>query len=213
MAPKNSLKLLGILSLMLPLFGVVATNIVVVSNIPLHNRPEILNSLSAPPTQSETTLIVLGAGVRRNSLSGMLKCRMHKAIELYARQRGSKILLSGDGTGQHYNETAAMKKYALENGLPKEDLLTDPLGYSTYDSLRRAIEVFGIRSGMIVSQDFHLKRAVWLAESFGMNVQGTPCDQGTSSQFYEWREIFARTKDVMLRWFDLAPRSEREELF
>lgn len=209
----NLLKVLGILPLLLGGCGILLTNIIVLQGLPLYSQVEETKSPPPDAEIDETTLIVLGAGVRRQELSGMLKCRMHKAIDLYARQRATKILLSGDGTDPHYNETAAMKKYALQNGLPKEKLLSDPLGYSTYDSLRRAIEVFGIRAGVIVSQDFHLKRALWLAESFGMKAQGSSCDNGSSSQFYDLREIPARTKDVILRWFDFAPRSNRDELF
>lgn len=188
-------------------------NIVVVFGIPLYNRPAGPSTLVSISKNQDTTLIVLGAGVHRKELSGMLKCRMQKAIELFSRERGIRILLSGDGTDPHYNETSAMKNYALQNGLPQESLLGDPLGYSTYDSLRRAREVFGIRTGVIVSQDFHLKRALWLAESFGISVEGASCDKGSSSYFYDLREIPARTKDVLLRWLDFAPRSNRDELF
>ncbi len=195
-----------------PLFCLLLTNVLVLAAIPLHSAPPPQPS-SVDRNYEEATLIVLGAGVHRQELSGMLKCRMHKAIDLFAREQGKKILLSGDGTDTHYNETKAMKSYALQNGLSRENLLTDPLGYSTYDSLRRAIEVFGIRKGVIVSQDFHLKRALWLAQSFGISVQGVSCDNNVSSFYYDLREIPARTKDVFLRWFDFAPRSSRDEIF
>jgi SanA protein len=202
-------------TVVLPIFCLAVTNALVLAGIPLHSAPP------PPPSQTEAslktteeaTIIVLGAGVHRQELSGMLKCRMHKAIDLFARERGKKILLSGDGTDPHYNETKAMKNYALQNGLSQDNLLSDPLGYSTYDSLRRAIEVFGIRKGVIVTQDFHLKRSLWLANSFGISAQGVSCDSGSSSYFYDLREILVRTKDVLLRWFDFAPRSSRDQIF
>ncbi|MEN9824889.1 MAG: hypothetical protein RI953_634 [Pseudomonadota bacterium] len=143
----------------------------------------------------------------------MLKCRMTKALELYAAQHVDRVLLSGDGTDAHYNETSAMRKFAMQNGMLPDSLLTDPLGFSTYDSLRRAIEVFGIRKAVIVSQGFHLGRALWIASSFGIEARAESCDDWNSSLFYEVREIPARTKDVLLRWFDFAPRSRREEIF
>ena len=213
MTLKIPTKALGFFPLALGMCAIALTNLLVVVGIPLYSHPTASSTSVSIPKNQDTTLIVLGAGVHRKELSGMLKCRMHKAIDLFARERGIRILLSGDGTDPHYNETSAMKNYALQNGLPRERLLSDPLGYSTYDSLRRAIEVFGIRTGVIVSQDFHLKRAIWLAESFGMSAQGASCDQGSSSYFYDLREIPARTKDVLLRWFDFAPRSNRDELF
>lgn len=189
------------------------TNLIILINIPIFTKPELPELSSMTDPRQRPTLIVLGAGVRRRELSGMLRCRMVKAIELYNDQRSARVLLSGDGTDPHYNETTAMRKFALQNGISADALLTDPLGFSTYDSLRRAIEVFGIRSAMIVSQDFHLQRAIWLANSFGIQASGESCDFGGSSYFYDFREILARCKDVFLRWFDFAPRSNREEIF
>ncbi|MEY3901396.1 MAG: hypothetical protein RL189_702, partial [Pseudomonadota bacterium] len=189
------------------------TNLIIIVRLPIFTRPELPELSSNSDSRQRPTVIVLGAGVRRRELSGMLRCRMLKAIELYNNQRSTRVLLSGDGTDPHYNETTAMRKFALQNGINADALLTDPLGFSTYDSLRRAIEVFGIRSAMIVSQDFHLQRAIWLANSFGIEASGESCDAGSSSYFYDFREILARCKDVFLRWFDFAPRSNREEIF
>ncbi len=194
---------------------ILITNIIIVGKLPIFNRPEATSPLplGASVDALKKTLIVLGAGVRRKELSGMLRCRMLKAIELYNAQKSDRILLSGDGTNPHYNETAAMRKFALQNGINADAVLTDPLGFSTYDSLRRAIEVFGIRNATIVSQDFHLSRAVWLADSFGIHADGESCDQTGAGLYYNLREIPARSKDVFLRWFDFAPRSNRDELF
>jgi SanA protein len=205
--------LLGISPVLLGILVVAFTNIVVALSLPLYNAPDLGRTPRRPEESDEPTLIVLGAGVLRREPSGMLKCRMNKALEVFARQPEIRILLSGDGTDFHYNETAAMRSYALQNGLPRQAVLSDPLGFSTYDSLRRAIEIFGIRKGIIVSQEFHLKRALWLAKSFGMDATALPCDKSGSSLFYQLREIPARSKDVFLRWFDFAPRSTREELF
>lgn len=213
MKAKWGITTLTLFAVVFPVFSLALTNALVLAGVPLHSSPPPLPASASPNGAEETTLIVLGAGVHRQELSGMLKCRMHKAIDLFARERGKKILLSGDGTDPHYNETKAMKSYALQNGLTQDNLLSDPLGYSTYDSLRRAIEVFGIRKGVIVTQDFHLKRALWLAHSFGIAAQGVSCDNGNSSIFYDLREIPARAKDVFLRWFDFEPRSSRDQIF
>ncbi|NBX18982.1 MAG: YdcF family protein [Proteobacteria bacterium] len=192
---------------------ILVTNTIIVAKIPIFNQPEIPPVQSASTDETQRTIIVLGAGVRRKELSGMLRCRMLKAITMFNSQSQTRILLSGDGTDPHYNETAAMRGFAIQNGINSDAILTDPLGFSTYDSLRRAIEVFGIRRATIVSQDFHLSRALWLAESFGIKADSESCDTGTISPYYNLREIAARSKDVLLRWFDFAPRSNREELF
>lgn len=123
------------------------------------------------------------------------------------------MLLSGDGTDHHYRETNAMKEYASLNGVKVEDIVTDPLGFSTYDSLRRASEVFQIQNAIIVSQQFHLDRAVWLANSFSIKATGIACDADSSSLYYQMREILARSKDTLLRWFNSPSRTDREKIF
>lgn len=188
------------------------TNLIVLIHLPIYRK------LESKPHQtgaenSTVTIIVLGAGVWRNEPSGMLKCRINKAIALFARDRGHKILLSGDGTDHHYRETNAMKQYANLNGVRDEDIQTDPLGFSTYDSLRRAAEVFQIRRAIVVSQAFHLSRAVWLAKSFSIDAIGIPCDTDTASLYYHLREIPARSKDTLLRWFNSPSRTNRDEFF
>lgn len=192
--------------------AVTVTNIIVIADLPVYlqltsSSEEILKKTG------EKTIIVLGAGVWRNEPSGMLKCRINKAIALYARERGNKMLLSGDGTDHHYKETNAMREYASINGVNNEDLLTDAFGFSTYDSLRRAAEVFNIKNALIVSQEFHLSRAVWLAGSFAIKATGIPCDSNKSSLYYHLREIPARTKDTLLRWFNSPSRDHREQIF
>jgi SanA protein len=197
----------------LPIISIFITNIIILWHLPIFRQPDLPPLTLSPDATNRTTIIVLGAGVRKKELSGMLRCRMVKALQIFNGQSETRILLSGDGTDPHYNETSAMRKFALQNGINSDSLLTDPLGFSTYDSLRRAIEVFGIREATIVSQDFHLSRALWLAESFGIKAKSESCDAGGASPYYQLREIPARAKDVLLRWFDFAPRSNREELF
>ena len=198
--------------LLLVLSVMTLTNLIVLFHLPIHGKSSLFADMS-DSQGPDTTLIVLGAGVWRNEPSGMLKCRINKAIALYARDRGHKMLLSGDGTDHHYRETNAMKEYATLNGVRTDDILTDPLGFSTYDSLRRAAEIFQIRKAIVVSQKFHLSRAVWLAKSFSINATGMPCDNEPSSLYYRLREIPARSKDTLLRWFNSPSRSNREEIF
>jgi SanA protein len=197
----------------IPILAVLVTNLIIVAKIPIFRIPDLPTLPADSDSAPQKTIIVLGAGVRKKELSGMLRCRILKAIQMHNNHSQSQVLLSGDGTDPHYNETAAMRRFAIQNGIHSDAILTDPLGFSTYDSLRRAIEVFGIRQATIVSQDFHLSRALWLAESFGIKADSESCDSGGVSPYYDLREVAARSKDVLLRWFDFAPRSNREELF
>lgn len=208
-----SIKMLGLTVTVLAIVLLALLNFVVLSDSPIFYTPTPEPRSGTRNTDDHPTLIVLGAGVRRKELSGMLRCRMVKAIEIYSQQPQGKVLLSGDGTDPHYNETNAMRQFALTHHVGADHLLTDPLGFSTYDSLRRAFEVFGIRSAIIVTQDFHLSRSLWIARSFGMTAEGIACEQSSSGFFYHLREIPARAKDVFLRWFDVAPRSNRDDVF
>lgn len=107
------------------------------------------------------------------------------------------ILLSGDGTDEYYNETAAMKKFALSNNIPQEILLTDEKGYNTYTTMLRAHDVFNAKSAYIISQDFHLVRSVWIARECGIDAQGVGAGSLDDSWFYYIREFFARMKDYV----------------
>lgn len=120
---------------------------------------------------------------------------METAIELYNKKLVKNILMSGDGTDNNYSETAAMKKFALKSGIPEEALVTDEKGYNTYASMLRAKEVFNAKSAYIISQNFHLTRAVWIAREVGMDVDGVSAGNTKDKWYYSIREFFARTKD------------------
>ncbi len=142
--------------------------------------------------------IVLGASVRGKELSEALKARMLVAVGLYRAGVVKKILLSGDGTGDHYDETAAMRLFALEQSVPPESLVIDDKGYSTLLSVIRSHEIYNANSAYIISQRFHLVRAVWAARSCGIDAQGVSAGQIKYPFYYYLREFFARTKDFTL---------------
>ncbi len=154
--------------------------------------------LSAPPTTERPFVIVLGASVYREHLSGALLDRMTKAIELHEAGVVKKILLTGDGTGPWYNETTAMTRYALKHGVPLESIFVDQEGYSTAMSLLRANRVFNITSAYIVSQDYHLPRALWLAKIFDIDAEGVLANTAPNGIFPSVREVGARLKDFLV---------------
>lgn len=147
------------------------------------------------PSTQRPYVIVLGASVFGEKLSGALRDRMTKAIELHKAGLVRKILLSGDGTGEWYNETAAMTRYALKKGVPLESIYVDQEGYSTTASLVRANRFFNITSAYIVTQDYHLPRALWLANLFSIESEGIAANTSPNGIGPSIREIFVRFKD------------------
>lgn len=160
-------------------------------------------TLNADPTERRDCAIVLGAGVHGSKLSGALRGRMMKAIELYQSRLVSKILVTGDGTDAYYNETLAMQKFAISNNIPAQMVMTDPQGYSTYISIVHASQQFKIDSAYIISQNYHLSRAVWLANALGIDAWGVPTNVTNNDWYYLIREVPARTKDFVLFLFGL----------
>ena len=147
-------------------------------------------------------ILVLGAGVREDGTpSDMLRHRVMVGCTLYealSDENGSvPLLMSGDHSGD-YNEVGVMKQLATDAGIPGEDVFLDHAGYSTYESLWRAKEVFGARRILIVSQSYHLHRAIYIAESLGLEAVGVPADLRTyrHQTRYELRESLARFKDL-----------------
>ena len=144
--------------------------------------------------------IVFGAKVHEGgTLSAMLEDRMKEAIALYRSGKVEKILVSGDGRGE-WSETKYMKLYAMEHGVAEEDILVDDEGYSTIETVKRAKELFGIEKCVLVTQKYHLYRAMYSAKSIGMDVVGVASDpRKYYGQLYrEVREVLARVKDFAL---------------
>lgn len=143
-------------------------------------------------------IIVLGAGVREDgSLSPMLQERLDMGIELYRQGVSDCLLMSGDHGTEHYDEVNTMKSYAIDNGIPAERIFMDHAGFSTYDTMYRAKEIFQVGKAVVVTQEYHLYRALYIANKLGLEADGVPCDTRTySGQFYRWaREVLARNKD------------------
>ena len=150
-------------------------------------------------------VLVLGARVyREGGLSDVLKDRMLTALKLYEKGKVKKFLLSGDHGREEYDEVNAMNDFLLEKGVSAKDIFLDHAGFDTYDSIYRAKEIFEIDSMVIVTQAFHLPRALYVARALGIEAYGFAADRQVyvSARYNELREILARTKsffDVMLK--------------
>ena len=157
------------------------------------------DALEAPSTP---TAIVLGAGYSPGGrLSSALADRMDTAIALYQAGRVNKLLLTGDNRVADYNEPAAMAAYAEAQGVPAGDLVLDYAGRRTYDSCYRAAAIFGVERAILVTQAFHLPRAMYTCDQLGLETVGVVADRRAyfRAAWYQLRELFALTR----AWLDL----------
>lgn len=144
--------------------------------------------------------IVLGAYVTPSGyLCDMLRDRVETAVELYKNGKVKKLLMSGDHGRESYDEVNHMRLYAEKLGVSAEDIFMDHAGFSTYDSMYRSRDVFQVTSAIIVTQEFHLPRAIYIARTLGLEAKGYKADKHLYSgiQYNEAREILARNKDFI----------------
>jgi len=163
----------------------------------LTTQDDIVDQQAAASFDADA-IIVLGASVYPDGTpSGILQDRLDDGIALYFAGAAPKIIMSGDNGTESYNECWAMKQYAISQGVPSEDVFCDHAGFSTYETMYRARHVFGADRVVIATQTYHLYRAVYDAQGVGMEAIGVPSDYGeyVNQSWYDFREIFARTKD------------------
>ncbi len=169
-------------------------------------------------TKSDTgkadCILILGAGVWDGSPSPMLQDRLDTGLELYQAGAADKILVSGDHGREAYDEVNVMKEYLIQAGVPAEDIFMDHAGFSTYESMYRAKEVFQVQSALIVTQKYHLYRSLYVAEKLGIEAYGVGADprQYGGQIMRECREILARTKDVFYVISDKQPAYLGEQI-
>lgn len=153
-------------------------------------------------------IIVLGCGVIGSTPTPLLSDRLDAAIEVYKNSdEAPKILMSGDHGEEDYNEVAVMRQYAIDRGVPSEDIFMDHAGFSTYETMYRAKFIFGIDNAVIVTQEYHLYRALYDARSLGINCIGAEATGHVFASQFEWdcREVLARVKDVIYGIFKPKP--------
>lgn len=152
-------------------------------------------------------VIVLGAGVRYNQPSPLLAERLDAAFAVYEAGAAPKILVSGDHGDKYYNEVAVMRNYLMEKGVPSEDIFMDHAGFSTYETMYRAHEVFGVEKAVVVTQKYHLYRAIFDATSFDIYAEGVIATGHVFAEQTYWnlREAAARVKDFFFCLFKPEP--------
>lgn len=141
--------------------------------------------------------ILLGASVfKSGELTPILSDRTNTTIDLYKNGYIKKILVTGDNSTKYYNEVTPTKNYLLKHGVSEKDILVDNAGLDTFQSMTHAKNDFGVKSALVVSQRFHLSRAVYIARTLGIDAYGVSADHRAYSIKNEFRELFATVKSV-----------------
>lgn len=145
-------------------------------------------------------IIVLGAGIKdRETPSEILKTRLDTGIKLYKDGYAPKLLLSGDNGTKYHNEIHVMLNYAISQGVPSEDIFCDHAGFNTSASMYRAKKTFGVKRAIIVTQNYHEYRAIYIGDKLGIKVLGVSAEQRSFKNQWlrEIREVVARNKDFI----------------
>ena len=171
----------------------------------ISSKNDIVSAQEAQSSGAEG-ILVLGARVDGDVPGAILTRRLERGVELYFNGAAPKLLLTGDGGQHRYDEVSVMQRYALNAGVPAEDILLDREGFDTYSSLKRAKDVFGIQSVVIVTQNYHMDRALYIAGKMGMDARGVTAESQAEGQWFRnLREVAARVKDYIICIFKPSP--------
>ena len=168
----------------------------------------MISSEEAAKLTEVDCILVLGCQVKDDGKpSDMLKDRLTRSIEVYNLGAAPKVLMSGDHGREEYDEVGAMKEYAVKVGVPSEVIFKDHAGFSTYESLYRAKEIFQVDKLIVITQEYHLYRALYIAEQLGIEAYGVASDYHTyaGQGMRDFREVLARCKDVVMCIFKPEP--------
>ena len=171
---------------------------VINSTVKLSTRDQLLSTDEAIQLDDVDCILVLGCLVKADGRpSDMLQDRLQRGVELYHKGAAPKLLMSGDHGRVDYDEVATLKQYAIDSGIPSENIFMDHAGFSTYESIYRAKEIFQAEKILIVTQEYHLYRALYIANRLGLEAYGVSSDYRTyiGQAMRDFREMLARVKD------------------
>lgn len=153
-------------------------------------------------------ILVLGAGLKNGKPSPVLKDRLDTAYEAYIKGASSKIIVSGDHGRKTYDEVNVMKDYLISKGVPSDNIFMDHAGFSTYDTIYRAKEIFLCDKVLIITQEFHIFRSLYIAKKLDLEAEGVSATLRHYSEEtkFELREILARDKDFVKTIFKPKPK-------
>ena len=171
------------------------------------SAPRLISADAATNLEKVDCILVLGSSVQPNgTLNRVVRERVDTALTLYESGVSQRLLMSGDHGKVHYDEVNAMKQYCVDKGVNPDVIFLDHAGFNTYDSIYRAKAIFGIQKMIIVSQEYHLYRAVYIANELGIEAYGVPAEQeATTALITNLRESVARVKDYFSCAFHIEP--------
>lgn len=196
------------LSVFLVLVLILGAAVLILNGHVKRTATEYILSAEDAADMNADCILVLGCGVRpTGEPSLMLRDRLDMGLALYDTGAAPKLLMSGDHGRKEYDEVNAMKDYATEAGVPSEDVFMDHAGFSTYESMYRARDVFCAETVIIVSQQYHLYRAVYDARALGLDAWGVAAEDIAylGQTVRDLREILARNKDFFYCLFRPEP--------
>lgn len=196
-----------LLLLLLALILLISAPFAISAYVVASARPYVLTPEQSLGTNADC-ILVLGAGVWSGERpSPMLQDRLDCGIALYESGASGRLLMSGDHGRKDYDEVNVMKAYAMERGVPSSSVFMDHAGFSTYESMYRARDVFQAKRILIVTQGYHLYRALYDARALGLDAYGVAVnDRGYAAQrYYDARELLARAKDFFYALFKPEP--------
>ncbi len=169
---------------------------------------QLLTPEEAAKIEDVDCILVLGCKVKSSGVpSDMLEDRLRRGVELFHAGAAPKLLMSGDHGTMTYNEVQSMKQYAIDHDIASSDIFMDHAGFSTYESLYRAQDIFQARKIIIVTQEYHLYRALYIANALGIEAYGVNADyrRYSGQTARDIREVLARNKDFLTSLFQPAP--------
>ena len=172
-------------------------------------KERILTAQEAGELSDVDCIMVLGCGVRDDGTpSMMLRDRLKEGIGLFRAGVSDRMLMSGDHGREDYDEVNLMKSYAVEAGVSSEAVFMDHAGFSTYESMYRARDIFQVRRIVIVTQNYHMYRALYIAQAMGMDAYGVPsaAEQYGGQLGRDMRELLARPKDLLYTMIKPKPK-------
>ncbi len=186
-------------------YGIIIVTIIVIIilginlYVKMSTNKQIINENEYEKLSDVDCIIILGAGICGDKPSPMLEDRLLEGIKLYQSNVSDKIIMSGDHGSEEYDEVNTMKNYAIEKGIPSKNIFMDHAGFSTYESIYRARDIFNAKKVVIVTQKYHLYRALYIANQLGIEAYGVGADprQYVGATYRELREIIARNKDFI----------------
>jgi SanA protein len=197
------------------IFGLIAILSVLVLHVYIIQSSKKFTSNSVSKVPYAYTALVLGAHVSKSGVpSGFLKDRLDMALELYKKKKVKKLLLSGDHGTVIYDEVNNMRDYLLERGVPTEDIFLDHAGFDTYNSVVRAENIFEVHDMLIVTQRFHLPRALYIARNKNIKAYGIVADKSNygSLKYLKFRETIAGIKAFFEVMINKEPRFMGEKI-